>query len=255
MHSEKLSLIVDDLGILCTSSDAILRDTSDRPAVKARPLMPPMLGWSTDDSGAIVTFVEGTSCGEEVAAARRHVTERFTIEADPVPKEDKGQPCDKRQSRLEHHRNRGIQPRRGPQATDRETVRTTRLKWYTRRTFQLDMRMVDLRRITSFSFSFGTLLRTPMKERSWAMMDSFQTQQHKTVRRWTHPGSSDTIDDDETRRGLVIVCLAMRSGGTIVGLFKRHQQEAQKVTTWSRARQHGITHLWSFDMDAGCWYG
>ena len=128
LHSEKLSLIVDDLGILCTStsdmtsmgpnvnntSDATLRDTSARPAVKARPLMPPVLGWSTDDSSAIITFVEGTTCGEEVAAARRHVTERFAIEADRVPKEDKGQPYDKRQSRLEYHRYGGIQPRGGP---------------------------------------------------------------------------------------------------------------------------------------------
>ena len=50
--------------------------------------------------------------------------------------------------------------------------------------------------------------------------------------------NSDTFDDDETKKGLVIVRLAMRSGGTIVGLFKLHQQEAQRVTTWSRARQH-----------------
>ena len=185
---------MDDLGILCTStsvmtsmgpnvndtSDAI---TSDRPAVKARPSMPPMPGWSTDDSCAIVTFVGGTSRGEEVAAARRHVTERFAIEADPVPKEDKGQPCDERQSRLECHRYRGIEPRGGPQATDRETVRTTRSKWCTRRKLQLDTSMVDLRRITSFSF--GTSLRTPMKQRSWAMMDSCQTRQHKSVGRWT----------------------------------------------------------------------
>ena len=229
LHSEKLSLIVDDLGILCTSTsdmtsmgpnvnnttDAILRDTSDRPSVKARPLMPPMFGWSTDDSGAIVPIVEGTSCGEEVAAARRHVTERFAIEADPVPKEDKGQSCDKRQSRLEYHRYGGIQPRGGPQATDRETARTTRLKWYTRRTLELDTRRVDLRRITSYSFSFGTLLRTPMKQRSWAMKDSL---------------NSTRLSD--------------------VGPFKGHQQEAQRVTTWSRARQHRITQLWSFDKDA-----
>ena len=95
---------MDDLGILRTStsdmttmgpnvkniSDAILRDTSDRPAVKARPTMSSVSGWSADDSGAIVTFVGGTSRGDEVAAARRHGTERFAIEADLVPKERQG---------------------------------------------------------------------------------------------------------------------------------------------------------------------
>ena len=79
--------------------------------------------------------------------------------------------------------------------------------------------MVDLRRISSFSF--GASLRTPMKQRSRAIMDLFQTRLYKTVGRWfSHWGNSDTIDDDETGTGLVIVLLAMRSGGTIVGLFK-----------------------------------
>ena len=67
------------------TSDAILRDTSARPDVRARPAMPPMQGWSADDSGTIVTSCGGTSDGDEVAVARRHVAERLIIEADPVP--------------------------------------------------------------------------------------------------------------------------------------------------------------------------
>ena len=42
-------------------------------------------------------------------------------------------------------------------------------------------------------------------------------------------GNSDTFDDVETTKGLVIVRLAMRSGGTTVGLLKRHQQEGHGV--------------------------
>ena len=150
--------------------------------------MPAVPGWSADDSGTIVTSVGGTSGGDEVAAARRHVAERLIIEADPVPEEDNCQLCDKRQnlfrgwSSMKHHCCRGIQTRGGPQATDRRDAQTTRLRWCTRRTLQLEMRMVDLRRITSFSR--GTSLRTPMIQRSWAATDLFQTRQHETVGHW-----------------------------------------------------------------------
>ena len=49
---------------------------------------------------------------------------------------------------------------------------------------------------------------------------------------WVRPSprSSDSIDDDETGRGLVIVRLAMQSGGPIVGLVKWLQRECQRVT-------------------------
>ena len=50
--------------------------------------------------------------------------------------------------------------------------------------------------------------------------------------------NSDTIDDDETKKKAGHCAPGNAAGGTIVGLFKRHQQEAQRVTTWSRARQH-----------------
>ena len=77
-----------------------------------------------------------------------------------------------------------------------------------------------------------------MRQKSWAVTVPFQTMHHTTVGCCFIRGNSDTIDDDETGKRLVIARLVTRSGGTIVGLLKWHQQEAQRVTTWSRARQH-----------------
>ena len=83
--------------------------------------------------------------------------------------------------RMKHVRCRDFQSRGGPQGTERGTGRVGRTKWCVKWTLQLDDRLVDLRRTTSFSF--GTSLRTPMRQRSWAVIVPFQTRQHTTVGR------------------------------------------------------------------------
>ena len=42
---------------------------------------------------------------------------------------------------------------------------------------------------------------------------------------------SDATCEDETEASSVIVLLAKQSGGTVVRLFKRHQQKMQRVAT------------------------
>ena len=65
---------------------------------------------------------------------------------------------------------------------DGGTGRVARSKRSEKWTLQLDRRMVDLRRTTSFSF--GTSLRTPMRQKSWAVTVPLQTRQHTTVGCW-----------------------------------------------------------------------
>ena len=84
--------------------------------------------------------------------------------------------------KMKHVRCRDVQSKGGPQGTDRGTGRVARSKWCVKWTLQLDRRMVDLRRTTSFSF--GTSLRRPMRQKSWAVSVPFQTRQHTTDGCW-----------------------------------------------------------------------
>ena len=81
--------------------------------------------------------------------------------------------------RMKHVRCRDVQSRGGPHGTDRGTGRVARSKWCVKWTLQLDKRVVDLGRTTSFSF--GTSPHTPMRQKSWAVTVPFQTRQHTTV--------------------------------------------------------------------------
>ena len=104
-----------------------------------------------------------------------------------MSKKDMGQSSDgedlrHERDRMMHVRCRHDQLRGGPQETVRGAVRVARSKWCVKWTLQLDRGMVEMRPATSFSI--GTSLCTPVRQRSWAVTVPFRTRQQMTARCW-----------------------------------------------------------------------
>ena len=139
-------------------NDAIWRDISDRRlAEKTRSAIPSLWARPTREKNAIVFSARTFSNPNEVKDTSLYVVERIDTVVGLMPKGDMGQSSDEREDlrherdRMKHVRCRDVQPRGGPQGTDRGAGRVT---------------------------------SHPMRQRSWAVTVPFQSRQHTTVGCW-----------------------------------------------------------------------
>ena len=133
------------------SNDVIWREIPDRPTGKTRSAIPSSCARPTRTLDAIVFSAGASSSGNEVKATSLYVADRTAIVASLMPKGDMGQSSDERKdprrekSKMKHVCCREIQPRGGPQKTDRGAGRVARPRWCVKWTLPLDRKMVDLR--------------------------------------------------------------------------------------------------------------
>ena len=203
----------------------IWRDIPDRPAGKTRSAIPSLCARPTRNLDAIAFFAGVSSCGNEVKATSLHVGDRTAIVASLMPKGDLQRPSDKREdprhewSKMKHVCCREVQPR-GRSARDGPRSWTSRtLKVVCEMDTSAghgNSRSEASNLIFNWNVSShadGTEMMGGDCSVSNAAADDCQTSVH-------HSENSKASSEDETETGLVIVLLAMRSGGTIVCLFK-----------------------------------
>ena len=173
----------------------------------------------------LLFFAGVSSCGNEVKATSLHVVDRTAIVASLMPTGDLQRPSDKREdprhewSKMKHVCCREVQPR-GRSARDGPRSWTSRtLKVVCEMDTSAghgNSRSEASNLILNWNVSShadGTEIMGGDCSVSNAAADDCQTSVH-------HSENSKASSEDETETGLVIVLLAMQSGGTIVCLFK-----------------------------------